>query len=778
MRILSRFLAKLSRSNEALPGALRGGLAASIVLASSVAAAQPTPAKPPATAPATAKPTAPAAKPAAKPTAKPTKADQTGDAAAGAQAGAGAAAPAQPAPAQPAPKADEPLMPPDPATSGATGAGAAGTITVAPAAPAPTTPLPAPATPEPKPAAVAAEPDKDLVKIGGERPANNGDVGARPSDVYAEDWWTQARPVFEIHGYYRVRSELFHNFALGRKDQVTSLWPQPADNDYTAPDGTQVSAGGRQTANTGICGANPLTGKGTPCQDNTQAGANMRFRINPELHISDNLRVMAQLDLLDNVVLGSTPEGYFNVPSANGGFQVGSRGGYTPTGAFASTQWAPVAGVNSTTNSITVKRAWGEYVTPIGLLRFGRMPSHWGLGMLANAGDGHDSDWQSTSDRIMLVTGVKKWDLYFAAAWDFANEGPTSARLGQQQGQPYDLNQLDDVNQFVLVAARRRNPELQRLELAKGEAVVNGGVYFVFRNQVLASDQSGRNNESKSPTIGGDASTSQISDAVRAGLTRRNARAYIPDLWLQFLYRKFRFEAEAALIYGSMDSLQPLNGGGGYDEKLGDWKIRQFGLATQSEFRAMEDKLRIQFGFGYATGDSDLDSLAPQDNALQAQRTNNRSYSEFRFHPDYRVDLILFRNILTRVEGAYYFRPSVEYDFTRDRNGQRLGGGGALIWSRASEFVQTPGHARDLGVELDFQLYYQSKDGALNDDPDKMGGFFTSLQYGVMFPLAGFNYLPGELARASAQQQGLTTDKLGLDTATAQVLRWYLGILF
>ncbi len=762
MRILSRFLAKLSRSNEVRSGVLCGGLAASIVLASSVAAAQPAPAQP-----APAKPTVPA-KPAAKPPAPkaPAKAgapraDQAGDAAAGAQVDG--AAPA--APPQPAPRADEPLMPPDPAAAGGTGAAAGGTITVAPA------------QPTPAPASVVAEPvkeEKPLVKIGGERPTGLGDVGARPSDVYAEDWWTQSRPVFEIHGYYRVRSELFHNFALGRKDQVTSLWPQPADNDYRAPNGSQVSAGGPQGLNKGICGDNPVPGNGAPCQNNTQAGANMRFRINPELHISDNLRVMAQLDLLDNVVLGSTPEGYYNVPSEEGGYRVGAHGGYTPLGSFASTQWAPVAGVTSSTSSITVKRAWGEYVTPVGLLRFGRMPSHWGLGMIANGGDGYDSDWQSTSDRIMLVTGIKKWDLYFAGAWDFSNEGVTSARLAQQQGQPYDVNQLDDVNQFILVAARRRNPEMQRLELAKGQAVVNGGVYFVFRNQVLANDQSGRN-DNKTSAIGGEGSTAQNSDAVRAGLTRRNARAYIPDLWLQFLYRKFRFEAEAALVYGSMDSLSPL--GGAYDEKLGDWKVRQFGITTQSEFRAMEDKLRIAFGFGYATGDADLDSLAPEDGGLQPQRTNDRNFSEFRFHPDYRVDLILFRNILTRVQGAYYFRPSVEYDFTRDRNGQRLGGGGALIWSRASEFIQTPGHARDLGVELDFQIYYQSKDGSLNDDPDRMGGFFTSIQYGVMFPLSGFDYLPGELSRAGAGQ-GVTTDQLGLETATAQTLRWYLGILF
>ena len=127
-------------------------------------------------------------------------------------------------------------------------------------------------------------------------------------------------------------------------------------------------------------------------------------------------------------------------------------------------------------------------------------------------------------------------------------------------------------------------------------------------------------------------------------------------------------------------------------------------MATQSEFRAIEDRLRIQFGFGWASGDPDLDSLAPGPaRASSRSSPRDRTYSEFAFHPDYRVDLILFRNILTRVQGAYYFRPSVEYDFTRDKNGQKLGGGAAVIWSRASEFIQTPGHARDLGVELERQ---------------------------------------------------------------------------
>ena len=147
-----------------------------------------------------------------------------------------------------------------------------------------------------------------------------------------------------------------------------------------------------------------------------------------------------------------------------------------------------MAAQNSNQDSIVVKRVWGEYTTPIGLLRFGRMPNHWGLGMLANDGNAYDSDWGSTADRIMFVTGVKSWDLYFGALWDFTNEGANSANGTNQQGQPYDLGQADDVDQWGLVIARRRNPELQRLELARGDVVLNGGVFALYRAQDLAND--------------------------------------------------------------------------------------------------------------------------------------------------------------------------------------------------------------------------------------------------------------------------------------------------
>jgi uncharacterized protein (TIGR04551 family) len=577
--------------------------------------------------------------------------------------------------------------------------------------------------------------------------ARDVSIGANPKEIYAEDWWVRSHPVLEFHGYLRLRAELFHGFALGRADSLdNALWPQPADNSYTEVNGTvhPVVA----------CGDN---GK-TPCDDKSQAGANMRFRVNPELHISDNVRVLSQIDMLDNLVLGSTPGGYANQPGTSGGYEAANPNPYVPKSFAANTQVPPTAGVNSFQNSIVVKRAWGEYATPLGQLRFGRMPSHWGLGILENSGDGYDSDWQSTVDRIMFTTGIKALDLYFSGAWDFPNEGTTSATVASTLGgQPYDLAQLDDVNQYVAMVARRRAPELAKLDLAKGNVVLNGGAYFAYRDQYIADE--GVPLGTSTATVGGVATRYQ----------HRGFKQYVPDLWVQLLYKKFRFEAEGVMVAGSGQNIPGANS---------EFKLRQFGVASQTEFRAIEDRLRLQFGFGWASGDAGLlpelggkttlsPSRAPGSTGIYPNRVyGDNTYSEFRFHPDYRIDLILHRNILGRVQGDYYFRPSVDYDFTRSAEGQKLGGGAAIIWTRASEFIQSPGHKRDLGLEFDLSLYYQSKDGAMNDNPDKMGGFFTMLQYGVLFPLGGLSHL--------------STDSLSgvPDTSTAHMLRWFIGILY
>jgi uncharacterized protein (TIGR04551 family) len=378
------------------------------------------------------------------------------------------------------------------------------------------------------------------------------------------------------------------------------------------------------------------------------------------------------------------------------------------------------------------------------------MPNHWGLGMLVNDGNQIDQDWQSNADRIMFVSGLKSIDLYFGGAWDFVSTGSTNATpYSVYGGQPYNNNNLSNVGQWVAFVARRTNPELQRLKLSRGDVVLNGGLWTVYRKQLI-------------DVKAGETPITVDRTQANNGLERRGAEAIIPDVWVQFLWNKLRLEAEAASIWGSIENSPA---GARLTEPV---KIRMWGLATQAEFRAVEDKLRVQFGSGWASGDPNVEGLAPGANGLQARLTEG-PISTFRFHPAYNIDYILFRRILTRVQGAYYFRPSVEYDFIRNPNGQKFGGGAAIIWSRASEFVQTPGNRRDLGVELDLQLYYQAKDGSLNDDPSKMGGFYGALQYGVFFPLGGLEYLPKE--------QDVQRNP-NWDLSTAQTVRLILGVMF
>lgn len=596
-----------------------------------------------------------------------------------------------------------------------------------------------------------ARDQQKLLEQGRERPLNDGTIGARPNEVYSEDWWSYTRPIVELHGYFRTRGELAHNFSLGRHSgpgqDPANLWLPPLDTSYTDV------LGNRRAVK--LCGSNTPSNF-DECQDKTQTTGNLRLRLNPEIHISDNLRILSQVDFLDNLILGSTPDSYAIRPSGTSatGYRPAGTNPYAPLGPFVNTQGPPTASVNGYRNSIDVKRAWAEYLTPVGQLRFGRMPWHWGLGMVYNSGDCFDCDWQTNVDRIMFVSGLKSADLYFGGSWDFVSTGPTQQTpYDVYGGQPYNTANLANVGEWSAFVVRRTNPELQRLKLSRGDLVVNGGLLGVYRSQLI-------------DVKAGETPLTVDTTQANNGFERRGYETVVPDAWIQFLWNKLRVEAEFASVWGSIQNT-PATPDVANDSNV---KIRQWGIATQAELRAIEDKLRVGFGAGWASGDPNVEGLAPGANELAAgqRAAGGGAISTFRFHPAYYVDYIFFRRILSRVQGAYYFRPSVEYDFVRNPNGQKFGGGAAVIWSRASQFIQAPGNKRDLGVEIDLQLYYQAKDGSLNDDPNKMGGFYTALEYGVFFPMGGLEYLP-------SQQQKQAID---WSLSSAQTVRLLLGVIF
>jgi uncharacterized protein (TIGR04551 family) len=216
----------------------------------------------------------------------------------------------------------------------------------------------------------------------------------------------------EVDGYLRFRGDLFDDFALGRPADAAGyrIFPTPV----------------RAQSNNG-----------------TLATANMRFRFEPTLNVSEYARVRAQIDVLDNYVLGSSTGPLFDFP-----------GSPYPVPFYGSSRVLVPNDRTADRDAVLPKRAWAEVQTPVGLLSFGRMPSHWGLGILANDGAGLDQDYGDTVDRLQfaiapVTTPVGK--LAIVPILDFDAEGVLQEdQQNPSGGQPFDLDSADDARTFGL----------------------------------------------------------------------------------------------------------------------------------------------------------------------------------------------------------------------------------------------------------------------------------------------------------------------------------------
>lgn len=588
---------------------------------------------------------------------------------------------------------------------------------------------------------------------------------AEPPPVVEKKGWRLPETMFHLHGYFRLRGNLLRNGDLGHSGAFDRL-PGPDSNSladrtnydpfiFFAPaDSNPVYARVREEGNeknvttvvaapvSGGCGDNPSASGEGQCSKKTQVSGDMRLRLKPEVHLSDDIRVKAWIDVLDNVGLGTM--------------------GYGPNNFDRE-------------DVIRVRRVWGEARNrDIGELRFGRMGADWGLGILQNSGDryGIDSDFSSDVDRIMAISNLAGF--YLMAAYDWAYAGYATPNYASPSGIFIDRAQKDDANVLTLNVAHRLDPELQQSALLRGEAVFNYGVYFEWRDQFLLF------NQGYTPQAGTVAGSPHL-------FSRLNQTQYIPDLWLQFLWEGLRIELEATYVAGSLEGgcpklvdgpeVDPVREAGeaygavpeagsarAYRSANGQCKFRQLGVALESEYRLFDDRLGIYFMSGVATGDSQAYGLAvTNDPALQrvdsASDVGNRTISTYQFHPDYRVDLILWRTLMRRVAGGYYFKPGLSYDFIHDAYGQRAGGRLDLIYSRATNAAQTWGDSGNLGLEIDLSLYYRSQEG-----PDPMDGFYGLVQAGVLFPFQGLDYAKTIMGAPSSE--------------TALMFRGVVGVAF
>lgn len=539
---------------------------------------------------------------------------------------------------------------------------------------------------------------------------------------------TASPPIIRLEGYLRTRGELWDGFSLGRRDA-------PFDDFTVATEGAAPAGG---------CGSSAEFEDPTPCRGDRHRFANMRLRLRPTIALSDDVKLLATFDLFDNLVLGSTPDGYAYRYETGTGFVRGDRVPGVPLDSFTTGQNPPQDYRNSFRDSLYVRHVWAEVTNrTLGTLRFGRMPAHFGLGLLWNAGDGIDQDFSSDVDRVEVVTELAGFRL--AASFDFGGQGVLRAQNTAGGGLTFwDATPQDDLRQFHFNAFRLTSPEERAARLARGDFVLQGGIDFTYRTQFLSS-----------------AATSGAfpdEDGTDFFFVRRGFRSFVPDVWARFEWRSLRLEVEAVAVAGSVRNLENdvFAGGSGYD-------VRQFGIAFEGEYRLLDEQLAIRLHTGYATGDPDVNGLSDREDTM-TQLNGDRTLSHFSFHPAYRVDLILWRNLLGRVGGAWYLRPGVTYDVVKTTNGQVFGGSFDLVYSRAAQEVQTYGSDPNLGLELDVGLHYRSSDG-----PGLLDGFHVLVQYGVLFPLEGLGFV---------QFAGETDRPAGFDLRIAQAARLVMGVQF
>lgn len=556
-----------------------------------------------------------------------------------------------------------------------------------------------PAVDEP---AVAPEPPQPATPA--PAPITHTDVGP-PMD---------APLVFEQHLNFRFRPELILGGDLGGG---TSAIPEPLEN----------------TARNGGGSANLLT------------WASIRLKYDAVLRPGPPWGIHLGLTALDNLVLGSSPA------SAEQRKLGDVFGLYPDTGegrdgtlsdadreTYASSR---TGSLKRFRDALRVRYLYGSWRI-LDFLDFagGRMPDSFGLGLLRNAGECTDCDFGTYVDGMRLGLSLKGFHL--EGSWEFTAVGATTDLPGLP-GQPTNLGRIDDVQTFTLrlVGApyddATREARRRRLDVDR-KVGVDWGVFSSFTSQDLSSSETDVGALDPDCPVLAETSAGQVVVAQQCWrLIPRDAFFWRPSVWVKTLWhpddsRELRFELEAGAMIGSVGNLQRT-------PDLGDTSkdFRGFGGAMELEWKT--PRLQLGLNAGFATGDNqrylgvlDGQNLVVVDdlafpNSANTNVSENGLVTSYWFHRDYRLDLILFRQVIGGVTNAVYVKPWVGYTLF-DSGDTRLTTRLDVLYAAAARPSGTPGRGKHYGVEIDGSVGLEMP-----------AGFGLDLSAGVLLPMSALD---------------------------------------
>ena len=522
-------------------------------------------------------------------------------------------------------------------------------------------------------------------------------------DAWERDDWALARPrvaLLDVAGYFRLRADMYRRMDFGNG----SVWEYDANGEVPRYP--------------------HATGQGA-----RYSQATMRLRVEPRLHINDALEIFSTVDVLDNLVFGSTP----NTLPPRPGLE------RPPTNVLSTGQLPMRRGFNALTDSIVVKRLWARAAFLHGQLELkaGRQPDHWGLGIWYNNGDCLNCDVGTMVDRISLT--FRALGHTFQPQIDWVSRGPLRPTFGAWDLAPIDAANWDNAIAYGLRIAKLEHPDDIRDAITHGRNVVTYGLSNIVRVQSKDFPLSFYTAQ--------DYSAAAAPDVAAIEPEERGAVIYQGDAYGKYFSQKLELGAEVAVMAGTFRDVGARLVGESVDPIK--HQVLQIGVAAEATYHLREDRrgTRLSLKAGGASGDTHR-GFGARDMA-DSQRgqlagSYDRTLKNFQFSPDYHVDLLLFRRILGTVTDAWYVRPEVAYRFD-----EKLSGRLAAIYSQLVSHGSVPNidnnRARHLpmGVEVDAEVAY----GLYN--LEERGQLLASLAGGLLVPLAAFNKHPveGQLQR-------------------------------
>jgi uncharacterized protein (TIGR04551 family) len=493
---------------------------------------------------------------------------------------------------------------------------------------------------------------------------------------HGEDLFQREKLEFDVSGFFRVRGDWLHNLDLDRGTSPTGKPLFPV----------------------------PL---GDP-RGQSLFSTDMKLRTDLAIYAPfAAAAVKVRADLIDDLVLGSTPV-------------LSPGSGNAPT---------PAATPGQLPNTLLrIKRAYGEVLTPVGYLAAGRMGNTWGLGLMSNGGDCLDCNLGDAADRVVFATSLLQH--LWAVAYDFSAVGPTQYRRDNQR--QLILDPSTNVQSVSFAFMNVKDEHTRKRRRVAGRWTAEYGLLASYRWQ---------QNDVPAAYL----PQTQASVLTPSSVMVRGYQAAVFNAWFRLQGPTFKVEAEggvlvadvaqASLLPGALlrDRVQSLQAGGAVETTIGaPGSVFVGGL----NLGAASGDPAPGFGAYPAAGST---ARAGELDGPQVDLPRDRRVDNFRFHPDYRVDRILFAELVGTVTDAWYVRPWAKTRLLEFRS-YELHLNADATFSRAIYASSTPGNDAALGMEVHAALTWASKDG-----------FDVLAEYAVLFPFAAFDNPAQNLTAQPAQ---------------------------